>query len=138
MIKQIFVNLPVKDLDKSIEFYTKLGFTFNPQFTDKNATCMIMGENIFAMLLVKPFFQTFTKKEIVDATKQIQVLNALSLGSREEVDVLVEKALAAGATEPMPAQDHGWMYTRDIQDLDGHVWEVFYMDEKAAAEANKK
>ncbi len=138
MVKQIFVNLAVKDLQKSIEFFTQLGFTFNPQFTDENATCMIMGENIFAMLMVENRFKDFTKKEIVDAARQVEVLNALSVGSREEVDSFLEKALAAGATEPMPPQDYGWMYSRDIQDLDGHVWEVFYMDEKAAAEANTK
>lgn len=138
MVKQIFVNLAVKDLQKSIEFFTHLGFTFNPQFTDENATCMIIGENIFAMLMVEHRFKDFTKKEIIDAKKQVQVLNALSVGSREEVDALLDKALAAGATEPMPLQDYGWMYSRDIEDLDGHVWEVFYMDEKAAAEADKK
>lgn len=138
MVKQIFVNLPVKDLQKSIEFFTKLGFTFNPQFTDENATCMIVGENIFAMLLVEKFFATFTDKEIVDATKQVEVSNALSVESREEVDVILMKALAAGAVESKPAQDHGWMYSRDFEDLDGHLWGVFYGDEKALAEANKK
>ncbi|HRH23249.1 MAG TPA: VOC family protein [Candidatus Magasanikbacteria bacterium] len=135
MVKQIFVNLSVKDLQKSIEFFTKLGFTFNPQFTDENATCMIISENIFAMLLVEHRFKDFTKKEIIDASKQVEVLNALSVGSREEVDALLEKALAAGATEPMPPQDHGWMYSRDFEDLYHHVWEVFYGDEKALAEA---
>ncbi len=138
MAKKIFVNLPVKDLQKSIEFFTKIGFTFNPQFTDENATCMIISDHIFAMLLVEKRFKDFTKKEIIDAKRQVEVLNALSVDSREEVDAFLAKALAAGATEPVPPQDYGWMYARDIEDLDGHVWEVFYMDEKAAAEANKK
>ncbi len=138
MIKQIFVNLAVTDLQKSIDFFTQLGFTFNPQFTDENATCMIIGDNIFAMLLVEKRFKDFTKKEIIDAHTHVEVLNAFSVGSREEVDALLEKALGAGGVEPVPAQDYGWMYSRDFHDLDGHVWEVFYMDEKAAAEANKK
>ncbi len=138
MVTQIFVNLPVKDLQKSIDFFTQLGFTFNPQFTDDNATCMIMGDNLFAMLMVENRFKDFTKKHIIDAHTHVEVLNALSVGSREEVDSLVLKALGAGGVEPVPAQDYGWMYSRDFQDLDGHVWEIFYMDEKAAIEANKK
>ena len=127
--KQIFVNLPVKNLDKSIEFFTKVGFKFNPQFTDKNATCMIIGENIFAMLLVEDFFKTFIKKPISDAKKSTEVLLALSVDSRKEADEIAIKAIKAGGTEPRPAQDYGWMYGRSFQDLDGHIWEVFYMDE---------
>ncbi len=128
MAKQIFVNLPVKDLKKSIEFFTKVGYTFNPLFTDDNATCMIIGENIFAMLLVEKFFKTFTTKEIVDATRQTEVLIALSYDSKEKVDEVVSKAVAAGGTTPMPVKDHGFMYQHSFQDLDGHVWEIFYMD----------
>jgi predicted lactoylglutathione lyase len=127
-MRQIFVNLPVKDLNKSIEFFTKLGFTFNPQFTDENATCMIIAENIFAMLITHPRFKDFTDKEISDAHKTVEVINALSCSTREEVDTTVNAALAAGGTEPKPVQDHGWMYIRHIHDLDGHAWEFAFMD----------
>lgn len=131
MATKIFVNLPVNDLNKSIEFFTKLGFTFNPKFTDENATCMIIGENIFAMLVVQRFFKTFINKEISDATKTTEAIIALTTESREKVDELVYKAMKAGATASMPSQDHGWMYVKSFQDLDGHMWEVFYMDEAA-------
>ena len=127
---KIFVNLPVKDLDKTIEFFTKLGFKFNPQFTDKNATCMIIGENIFAMLLLEEFFKKFIKKEIADATIITEVINAITVNSKQEVDEMIDKAIEAGAIEPREPQDHGWMYGRSFQDIDGHLWEVFYMDEK--------
>ncbi len=129
--KQIFINLPVKDLDKTIEFFTKLGFKFNPQFTDKNATCMIIGDNIFAMLLVEEFFKTFIKKEIADATIMTEVINAITVNSKQEVDEMIDKAIEAGAIEPREPQDHGWMYGRSFQDINGHLWEVFYMDESA-------
>ena len=134
MVKQIFVNLPVKDLSKIIRFFTKLGFKFNPQFTDANATYMIIGKDMFAMLLVEKFFKTFIKKEICDAKKSTEVLVALSVGSREEVDTMVKRALAAGGIEPRKPQDHGWMYGRAFEDLDGHIWEVFYMDESKMPE----
>ena len=136
--KQIFINLPVKDLPKTILFFTKLGFTFNPQFTDENATCMIVSENIFVMLLVEKFFKTFIKKEISDAHKSTEVLLSLTAGSRKEVDEIVHKAIQAGGKEPREAQDHGWMYGRAFEDLDGHIWEVFYMDESAMPEEMKK
>lgn len=132
MISKIFVNLPVKDLAKSIEFFTKMGFTFNPQFTDENATCMIVGENIFAMLLSEKFFKTFTKKQICNTATDTEVIIALSAGNRDEVDQLMTKALAAGGAEPRAAQDHGWMYGRNFQDIDGHLWEVFWMNESMA------
>ena len=128
MAKQIFLNLSVKDLQKTIHFFTTLGFTFNPQFTDKNATCMIIGENIFAMLLVEPFFKTFIKKEIGDAKINTEVILGITAESRMEVDEILQKALKAGGREPREAQDHGWMYGRSFEDLDGHIWEVFYMD----------
>lgn len=131
MAKQIFVNLPVKDLNKSVAFFTSLGFSFNPQFTDEKATCMIIGENIFAMLLVEPFFKTFTKKEISDAHKSTEVLIALDATSRDEVKSMVAKAIAAGGTQYMDPQDHGWMYQHSFADLDGHQWEILYMDESA-------
>jgi len=138
MAKQIFVNLPVKDLDKSIEFFTKLGFKFNPQFTDENATCMIIGENMFAMLLVEKFFKTFTKKEICDAKKSTEVLVALSVESRKKVDEMIKKAIEAGGTEPRAPQDHGWMYGRSFEDINGHVWEIFYMNESKMPKEMKK
>lgn len=132
MTTKIFVNLPVNDLNKSVAFFTKLGYTFNPQFTDENATCMIISEDIFVMLLVKPFFQTFTKKEIIDATKSTEVLICLSAESKDAVDDLVNKALSAGGTSPNVPQDHGFMYSHGYQDLDGHIWEVIWMDPNAA------
>ena len=128
MTTQIYVNLPVKDLDKSIVFFTQLGYKFNPQFTDQNATCMIVGESIFVMLLVEKFFQTFTPKQICDASKSTEVILCLSCDSREAVDALVRKAVAAGATTPNPPKDHGFMYGHGYQDLDGHLWELMYMD----------
>ena len=131
MATKIFVNLPVNDLNKSVGFFTKLGFSFNPQFTDENATCMIVGEDIFVMLLVEKFFQTFTKKEIADATKSTEVIIALSAESRAQVDELADKAMAAGASPSNFAQDQGFMYGRSFQDLDGHLWEVMYMDPSA-------
>jgi predicted lactoylglutathione lyase len=118
----------VKDLQRSIAFFTKLGYTFNQQFTNENATCMIIAENIYAMLLVHPFFNTFTKKEICDTTKNIEAIIALSADSREAVDDLANKAMAAGAVEPKPTSDMGFMYTRSFEDPDGHLWEIFYMD----------
>jgi predicted lactoylglutathione lyase len=125
---QIFVNLPVKDFTKSVEFFTKLGFEFNPQFTNETSTCMIIGENIFAMLLAEEAFKTFINKEIADATKTTEVIIALSVGSKEEVDELVNKALAAGGGVSNDPQDHGFMYGWSFQDLDGHLWELIYMD----------
>jgi predicted lactoylglutathione lyase len=133
MATQIFVNLPVKDLERSVQFFTRLGFTFDPQFTDENATCMIVGDNIFVMLLVESFFKTFTKKAICDATKSTEVLMALSTDSRKKVDELVAKAVAAGGTTPTEPKDHGFMYQHGYQDLDGHLWELFYMDPSSTA-----
>ena len=127
MHNQIFVNLPVGDLDRSVRFFTALGYTFNPTFTDENATCMVMGENLFAMLLVAPYFETFTGLAPVDAHRQVEVIVAVPLDSREAVDAHLEKVLAAGGTESRPAQDHGFMYLRAYQDLDGHRWEAFHM-----------
>ncbi|MFZ0328720.1 MAG: VOC family protein [Nitrososphaeraceae archaeon] len=131
MTTKIFVNLPVKDLNKTIEFFTKLGFKFNPQFTDENATCMIIGDDIFVMLLVEKFFKTFTKKEICDTSKNTEVIVALSAESREKVDQMINKAIESGGSEPREAQDHGWMYGRSFEDINGHIWEVIYMDESA-------
>jgi predicted lactoylglutathione lyase len=131
MAKKIFVNLPVKDLNKTVEFFTKLGFEFNPQFTDENATCMIVNKDIFIMLLVEKFFKTFTKKEICDTTKDTEVIIALSTESREKVDQMINDVIEAGGKESRKPQDHGWMYGRSFQDINGHLWEIIYMDEKA-------
>jgi predicted lactoylglutathione lyase len=135
MATKIFVNLPVKNLNQSVTFFTKLGFSFNPQFTDEKATCMIVGENIFAMLLVESFFKTFTKKEIANAHKSTEVLLAIDAGSRDEVKDMVSKALAAGGSTYMDPQDHGWMYQHSFADLDGHQWEILFMDESAMPQA---
>lgn len=131
MAKQIFVNLPVKDLNRSKEFFTALGFSINPQFTDDKAACVVMGENIYAMLLTEPFFKTFTRKEIADATKTTEVLIALDAESREAVDDMVRRAVDAGGSLYADPQDHGWMYQHSFADPDGHQWEVAYMDEAA-------
>ena len=128
----IFVNLPVADLEASKAFYTALGYTINPLFTDENAASVVMSDSIYVMLLVKPFFATFTDKSIIEPKSEVQVLNALGLDSRDEVDEWAAKALAAGGAEPRPAQDYGFMYSRDIEDLDGHIWEVMWMDPEAA------
>ena len=133
--RKIFVNLAVRDLKRSVDFFTKLGFTFNPKFTDENATCMIVNEDAYVMLLVEPFFKTFTKKAIADATKSTEVLVCLSCDSRAEVDDLVRKARAAGATTPSESQDHGFMYQHGYQDLDGHIWELVYMEPTAEGRA---
>ena len=127
MPRKIFVNLPVKDLDRSVAFFTTLGFRFNPKFTDENATCMIVSDDIFVMLLVQPFFQGFTPKPVSDAHRQTEVLLALSLESRAEVEDFVAKALAAGATVTQPPRDYGFMYQQSFADLDGHQWEPFHM-----------
>lgn len=128
MPQQIFVNLPVKDLNKSIEFFTKLGYTFNPQFTNEKATCMIISENIFVMLLVENFFQSFIKKGICNTSESIESIICLSADSREKVDEMVTKALAAGGTAPNEKQDHGFMYGHGFTDPDGHMWEYTWMD----------
>jgi uncharacterized protein len=135
MSTQIFVNLPVKDLNKSIEFFTKLGYKFNPKFTDENATCMIVADNIFVMLLVEKFFKTFTPKEICDTSKSAEVLVALSFESRAAVDEMVRKAIAAGGTTYKEPNDMGFMYQHGFQDLDGHIWEIFFMEPSAVNQA---
>jgi predicted lactoylglutathione lyase len=131
MATMIFVNLPVKDLNRSVDFFTKLGYTFNAQFTDENATCMVISDTIYVMLLVEPFFKTFTNKEIADATKSTEVIVSLSAESRDEVDALVRKAVDAGATTIKEPIDQGFMYGHGFQDLDGHLWETMWMDPAA-------
>jgi predicted lactoylglutathione lyase len=131
MSTQIFVNLPVKNLKRSIEFFTQLGFQFNPQFTDETATCMIVSENIFVMLLAYEKFKTFTPNAICDATKSTEALVCLSTENREKVDEMVRQAVAAGGTTYSEPQDHGFMYGHGFQDLDGHIWELMYMEPSA-------
>jgi predicted lactoylglutathione lyase len=127
MHAQIFVNLPVKDLKRSVDFFTRLGYTFNPQFTDDNATCMILGDNLFVMLLVEKFFRSFTSKGITDTSQTTEVLTCVSCDSRQQVDDLVARARAAGASVPRQVQDHGFMYSHGYEDLDGHTWELVHM-----------
>ncbi|WP_181767482.1 VOC family protein [Streptomyces albidus (ex Kaewkla and Franco 2022)] len=134
MSTKIFVNLPVNDLEKSKEFFTRLGYSFNPQFSDVNAACLVISDEIFAMLLVEPFFKSFTKKEIADSRTSTEVMIALSAESREQVDDLTDKALAAGGQPAGDPQDHGFMYGRSFYDLDDHHWEVVWMDPAAAAQ----
>jgi uncharacterized protein len=129
MATKIFVNLPVKDLSRSIAFFTEVGFTFNTAFTDESATCMILGENIFAMLMVDTRFKDFTKKELCNAHTHIEVILAIDAPSPKAVNELVAKALAAGGTRYAEPIDHGWMYYDSFADLDGHQWEVAFMDE---------
>jgi uncharacterized protein len=131
MSRKIFVNLPIKNMERSQAFFKSLGFSFNPQFTNEQGACMVVSDDIFVMLLVEPFFQTFTKKPIADATKATEVLMCLSAESRAEVDEFVKKAIAAGGTSPNPPQDHGFMYGHGFTDLDGHIWELAYMDPAA-------
>lgn len=124
----IFVNLPVSDLERSKSFYSALGFEINPQFTDENAACIVISDTIFVMLLVKPFFSSFTSKEIADTSTAVAAINALSSDSREEVDALADKALAAGGAQTNEPQDLGSMYSRSFQDPDGNMWETVWMD----------
>lgn len=131
MGRQIFVNLPVKDVARTRAFFTALGFSFNPQFSNDQGLCMPIGADGFVMLLAEPFFQGFTKKPVADATQRTEVLLALSCESVAEVDAMVAKALAAGGRAPVDRKDHGFMVQHGFEDLDGHQWEVFWMDPAA-------
>ena len=131
MSRMIFVNLPVKDLGRSVDFFKNLGFEFNPQFTDENATCMIVSEQACVMLLVEPFFKGFTTKDVADAATSTETILALSAETRAEVDELVDKALAAGGQPSADGMDQDFMYSRNFQDVDGHLWEVIWMDPSA-------
>jgi predicted lactoylglutathione lyase len=135
--KQMFVNLPVADLKKSIAFFTALGFEFNPQFTDDTGTCMIVGENIFVMLLTHAKFSSFAPNPIADARKTSEMIVCISADSRAQVDELVRKAVAAGGNIHNQPQDHGFMYGHGFQDPDGHIWELAYMDMAALAKMQK-
>ena len=131
MTTQIFVNLPVRDLDRSKAFFTALGYANNPQFTDENAACIVISDTIYVMLLVEPFFQGFTRKTICNARTHTEAILCLSAESRAGVDALADKALAAGGSETLEAKDYGFMYQRSFQDPDGHHWEVVHMDDAA-------
>ncbi|WP_332685471.1 VOC family protein [Bosea sp. (in: a-proteobacteria)] len=131
MPQMIFVNLPVKDLAKSMDFFKALGFSFNPQFTDETAACMVISDTIFAMLLTHEKFASFSPKPVADTNQAIEVLIALSRDNREAVDAIVKAALAAGGSTFSEPQDHGFMYAHAFRDLDGHVWEVMWMDPAA-------
>jgi uncharacterized protein len=132
MPQMIFVNLPVKDLAKSTDFFKALGFSFNPQFSDETGACMVISDTIFAMLLTHEKFAGFSPKPIADTQKTTEVLIALSRDDRAAVDAIVRAALAAGGSTFSEPQDHGFMYGRAFRDLDGHVWEAFWMDPEAA------
>ena len=130
MATKIFVNLPVKDLKRSMAFYETIGFKNNPAFTDDTAACMVVSEEIYVMILTESRFKDFTPKAIADATKTTEVLTALSCESRADVDEMVRKALAAGGSKYAEAKDHGFMYQHGFQDPDGHIFEIFWMDPK--------
>jgi len=129
--RKMFVNLPVRDLNKSMEFFRKLGFDFNQQFTDDKAACMVVSQDGFVMLLTEPFFKTFTRNALCDTRTATEGLFALSCESRAEVDDLVRKAVAAGGTHAVDPMDHGFMYAWSFYDLDRHHWEVLWMDPAA-------
>lgn len=129
--RQIYLNLPVRNLEQSKAFFRELGLDFNPQFTDENAGCMVISDSAFVMLLQEPYFKTFTKKEICDTSKYVEALIAISCESRPAVDEFVDKAIAAGGSVATEPQDHGFMYVRTFHDLDGHHWEVAWMDPAA-------
>ncbi|CAG9251262.1 MULTISPECIES: VOC family protein [Paraburkholderia] len=135
MHKQIYVNLAVNSVEKSKAFFSQLGFTFDSRFTNEQAACMVIGENIYAMLLAKDFFQTFTSKTLCNPKESTEALICLSCDSRAQVDDLADKALASGGASARPAKDHGFMYERSIEDIDGHIWELVYMDPNAAMPA---
>lgn len=129
--KQIFVNIPVKNLEASMDFFQTIGFSFDQRFTDENAACMILGSGMYVMLLQEAFFQTFTNKNMVDTNREAEAILAISADSKEEVNEIVQKALEAGGRPSNEPMDGGFMYGWSFQDIDGHLWEVMYMDENA-------
>ncbi|MET0713619.1 MAG: VOC family protein [Mycetocola sp.] len=128
----IFVNLPITDLERTKAFYTALGWEINENFTDENAACIVVDKNIYLMLLTRDFLSTFTDKPIIDPATHVQAMTAFSKESREAVDAALDTGVAAGGTEPRPAQDYGFMYSRDLEDPDGNILEFVYMDPVAA------
>ena len=135
---KVFVNLPVKDLNKTVGFFTKLGYKFNPEFSDERSKCMIITDDISVMLLVEPFFKTFTTKEICDTRKSTESILSLSADSRIQVDQILKKTIEAGGIEAGKPQDMGWAYERSFQDPDGHLWEVIYMDPSKRSSQNRQ
>ena len=129
--RKLFVNIPVTNVQRSIRFFESLGFVFNPQFTDATATCMLVGEDAYFMLLERERFAGFSKRPVGDAQRETNALFAISVGSRDEVDAVVQQAVAAGGSHAAEPQDHGFMYAWSFYDLDGHHWEVFWMDPAA-------
>ena len=130
--RKLFVNIPISDVQRSITFFEALDFSFNPQFTDATATCMLVGEDAYLMLMTREKFQGFTKgAPLGDSLKETNTLFAISVDRREDVDILYHKALAAGGTKAVDAQDHGFMYVQSFKDLDGYTWELFWMDPAA-------
>jgi len=136
MARMIFVNIAVEDLDRSVDFFTRLGFSFDPRFTDETATCMIVSDEAFVMLLVKSKFKEFTKKELADTATQTEAIFALSAESREGVDELADAALQAGGAPANDPMDYGFMYGRSFEDPDGHIWEVIWMDPSALEQSS--
>jgi len=134
-MRQLFLNLPVHDLERSMAFYSALHFSFNPQFTNETAACMIVEKNIFVMLVTEAFFKTFTPRALCDANKNTEVLVCISCDSRAQVDDLVANAVKAGGTIPREPQDHGFMYSQAFADVDGHIWEPMWMDANAVAQS---
>lgn len=128
MTKNIFVNLPIKDMEQSQNFFSNLGYTFNPQFTNDQGACLVLGENIFVMLLVESYFQTFIDKKICNTKTTTEVLLAISAESKDEVDTMMERVSESGGKVNDKIQDYGWMYSRSFEDLDGHIWEVVYVN----------
>ncbi len=133
MSRMIFVNLPVRDLSRSVDFFSRLGFEFDERFSDDRATCMTLSEQACVMLLVTPYFSSFTAKEVADAASRTEVILAVSARSREEVDTVVDRALALGGDPAQEPSDEGYLYGRSFYDLDGHAWEVMWMDPAAVA-----
>jgi len=137
MATQVFISLAVRDLEKSIAFFTSLGYTFNPEMSSEQRTCMIVSDTIFIMLMEESFFQTFTTKKIIDARTSVECSICITLESKEAVNAMVEKALAAGATNPEPT-DYGFMYQHSFDDLDGHHWEYLWIDPKGAPKQDEE
>lgn len=130
MVKNLFINLPIKNLKNTVAFFTALGFEFNPTFTDESSTCMIVNESIFVMLLEESKFKTFTTKDICDTKHNTEIILSLQVETRAEVDVFIQKVLVAGGNIHMPPQDLGFMCSQSFLDVDGHSWEVFFMEEQ--------
>lgn len=131
MATKIYVNLPVKDLQRSVRFFKAVGFAFNPQLSDETAACMAISDDIFAMLLTEAKFREIARRPVADTTKMTEVLTCLSVGSRTKVNQLVDRAVSQGGREVREAEDHGFMFGRSFSDLDGHIWEIIYMDPSA-------